>query len=598
MKSRSIKSTSLPLNSIRKKTSVLNLVVLLLCFAVIMTSFIEFTIAPVSAAVTTSFGQTVKGNSAAWQPTGVMVGSSFTSSDSGLANSISIYVSNPSATSINVKCAIYKESDEKLVAITEEKAVLSGADGWQTFNFPTQPSLSAGVSYSLVAWFSASNLRIYYSSGSASQSWYASQAYGSFPAGPYSGITGYGQENLVYSMYATLTTITSPSPTPTPTSVNVGQTTAGNAVSMQPAGIMVASRFTASNNGNANSITAYLSNPGTTMGRVKCAIYRESDKALLASTQEKSISGGSIGWQTFTLTTAPTLTAGASYSIVAWFGSSNLQISYGSGTTRQSWYAGQTYGNFPTGPYSSLSSYNQENVVYSLYMTVSSTSSVVPTTTPTASPSPSPVPTRTPTPTSTPTATPPPTTTPSPTPSPSTSAKNLAAIPDAWGPGYYPTVPQYAFVDYSVTHNGNPSMRLQKGGNIDPFGVIDRSIWTNLYSCKPGDHIVASVWIRTDTSTGDMGARLGIDLYGSGHIVDGYPGVHIDTSTNYVSWGTTTWTQRTYDFIVPSTTFTRDQTGATISGTQINGILLWIQARPGDANGNAWFADTTLYINP
>jgi hypothetical protein len=314
---------------------------------------------------------------------------------------------------------------------------------------------------------------------------------------------------------------------------------------------------------------------------------------LIASTQEKSIAIGSQGWQTFTFTTAPSLTAGAKYSLVVWFGNNNLKISYATGTTLQSWYAGQTYGNFPTGPYSGFASYNQENVVYSIYTLVSSStsSSTAPTPTPIQS-TPTPIPTQTAIPTPTPRPTPTPT---------ATTAKNLAVIPDAWGPGYYPTVPQYAFTDYSITHNGNPSMRLQKGGNTDPFGVIDRSIWTNLYSCKPGDHIVASIWIRTDpSSTGDttMGARLGIDMYGSGHIVDGYPGTHIDTTTNYVHWGTTTWTQRTYDFIVPSTVYTHDQTGATISGTQINGILLWIQARPGTDNANAWFSDATLYINP
>jgi hypothetical protein len=590
-----IKKTLQTINLLRHKPSTLSLAAPLLCLVIIVSSFVA--LAPTSeAAVTVQFGQTTKGTLSAGQPGNIMVGSRFTSSVDGAVNSISVYLSNPSTASVNVKCAIYRETDRTLVATTEEKAVTRGSDGWQTFNFPTQPSITTGARYSLVVWFSGSNLQINYGAGSGSQSWYASQSYGNFPNGPYTSFAGYNQENFVYSIYATVTsttTTTSPSPTPAPTTstVNVGQTTVSTSASGQPAGVMVASRFTASSSGTVTNIKAYLTNLGSTASNVKCAIYRESDRTLVATTQEKTIEGGSSGWQTFNLVTAPTLTEGASYSLVAWFADSNLQINYGAGSGSQSWYAFQTYGNFPSGPYTSFTGYASENVVYAIYMTLSTTTTSV---TPIPTITPSPVPTQTPRPT--PTATPAPT--PRPTTGPVTSAKNLAVIPDAWGSGYYPTVPQYAFVDYSVTHNGNPSIRLQRGGNIDPFGVIDRSIWTNLYSCKPGDHIVASIWIRTDSSSGDMGARLGIDLYGGRYIVDGYPGVHIDTTTNYVRWGTTTWTQRTYDFIVPSTTYTRDQTGASIPGTQINGILLWIQARPGDANGNAWFADAELYINP
>lgn len=596
------KKTVLALNVFKRKPMTLSSFAFVLCLVIVLPAFVVLCI-PASAAVTSTLGQTTKGGSAAWQPANEMIGSRFTSQAAGVANSISVYITNPSSTSVNVKCSIYRESDQTLIATTEQKGIASGSDGWQTFNFASGPSLSAGVSYSIVVWLSSSNVNLYYSSSSSIQSWYASQAFGNFPTGPYASLTGYGQENLVYSIYATVSTPTSsptPSSSPTQTSVNIGQTTTSTTASTQPSGIMVASRFTSSVSGLATSVTAYLTNVGSSAGTAKCAIYRESDKTLLASTQEKSIAIGSQGWQTFNFATAPSLTAGTSYSIVIWFANNNLQISYTAGTTRQSWYAGQTYGNFPNGPYTGFASYNQENVVYSLYTSVgSSATSTNPTSSPT-SPTPTAIP---PTPTATPIRTVSPTPTPSTsTPPPSsTTAKNLAIIPDAWGPGYYPTVSQYAFTDTSVTHNGNPSIRLQKGGNTDPFGVIDRSIWTNLFSCKPGDHIVASVWIRTDpSSSGDtsMGARLGIDLYGSGQIVDGYPGTHMDTTSNYVHWGTSTWTQRTYDFIVPNTVYTHDQTGASISGTQINGMLLWIQARPGTDNSNAWFSDATLYINP
>lgn len=196
-----------------------------------------------------------------------------------------------------------------------------------------------------------------------------------------------------------------------------------------------------------------------------------------------------------------------------------------------------------------------------------------------------------------------PTTSPTGGPQPTTSpTDNLAQIPDAWGPGYFPLVPQYAFVDYSVTHNGNPSIRIEKGGGVDDIGVVDRAIWLNqYYPCKPGDKIVFGAWMKTEASSTDnreWGIRVAVDFYGDGHVVDGYPGKHVAISQQYVPWGTTDWTLKAWELTVPSTTYNQDQTGASIPSTQIDGVILWVQVRPAEDDGRAWMADSYLYINP
>ena len=175
-----------------------------------------------------------------------------------------------------------------------------------------------------------------------------------------------------------------------------------------------------------------------------------------------------------------------------------------------------------------------------------------------------------------------------------TNATNLAEIPDDW----QLNDSAYVFVDYSVGYGGNPSLRLQPGGDIDPFGSKDRSAWTNNpynIPVKPGDHIVATGWIKTDATGQSYGARIGVELKGSGYILTPPTGVY---QSQFVPWGTPTWTQVTLDVYVPTTAFTQDQTGASIPPTYVNAIGMWIQALPGDAPGNAWSSNAQLYINP
>ena len=86
------------------------------------------------SAATTTIGQTTAGNNSAWQPGGVIVGSKFTATG-GTPLSMSVYITQPSSSSNVAKCAIYSESNKQLIAVTEEKIITAGFNGWLTFNF-------------------------------------------------------------------------------------------------------------------------------------------------------------------------------------------------------------------------------------------------------------------------------------------------------------------------------------------------------------------------------------------------------------------------------------------------------------------------------
>jgi hypothetical protein len=85
---------------------------------------------------------------------------------------------------------------------------------------------------------------------------------------------------------------------------------------------IVGSLFTATENGWADNITAYLQVTSSSK-YVKCAIYNHSDLSLVAYTQERLIPPSSWpyspSWETFSFTDPkPSLTAGTQYILVAW----------------------------------------------------------------------------------------------------------------------------------------------------------------------------------------------------------------------------------------------------------------------------------------
>jgi hypothetical protein len=118
---------------------------------------------------------------------------------------------------------------------------------------------------------------------------------------------------------------------------------------------IVGSFFTATENGWADNITAYLQITGNPKN-VKCAIYKQSDLSLVAYTQERLISSSyGPNWETFSFSDPkPSLTAGTQYILVAWASSSGSY--YGddarfyrqNGAVDQAYYDDIAYG--PTWP--------------------------------------------------------------------------------------------------------------------------------------------------------------------------------------------------------------------------------------------------------
>ena len=99
-----------------------------------------------------TFGKTTVGATSRSFLTDAIVGSHFVCPENGTAESISWY-GRTVVSSYRAKCAIYRYSDNSLVAETEE---LTGLDtlGWHTHSFSEpKPSLSANTEYWLVVWF-------------------------------------------------------------------------------------------------------------------------------------------------------------------------------------------------------------------------------------------------------------------------------------------------------------------------------------------------------------------------------------------------------------------------------------------------------------
>jgi len=127
------------------------------------------------------------------------------------------------------------------------------------------------------------------------------------------------------------------------------------------------SLFTASQTGTLQSISACVQT-GNNAKNMKAAIY-DSSHSLLAQTQEVNVPRNTDGWVTFNFGTAPSVTAGTSYFLVAWSQSNtgNAIIYYStSGSANQGYNQAQNYvSNWPN----PLTGGSLNNYQYSIYAT-------------------------------------------------------------------------------------------------------------------------------------------------------------------------------------------------------------------------------------
>jgi hypothetical protein len=102
-----------------------------------------------------------------------------------------------------------------------------------------------------------------------------------------------------------------------------------------------------------------------------------------------------------------------------------------------------------------------------------------------------------------------------------------------------------------------------------------------------------------DNGDSQNGARIGIDFYANGDIAGTSmtDGSAIDNSNTYVPWGTSTWTQVTIAFVVPSS-YTDVYGGSYAVGQQVvpSGCIPWMQVGQINDGGQAWFADPQFYV--
>ncbi len=98
-----------------------------------------------------------------------------------------------------VKCAIYDEN-RNLISSTQERS--DGGNDWQTFNFASPVSVSAGTDYSLVCW-ADSVMAIVSESGAPVTNYFQSTAYGTWPS--FLGPPSSSWEKSIYASYGSVT---------------------------------------------------------------------------------------------------------------------------------------------------------------------------------------------------------------------------------------------------------------------------------------------------------------------------------------------------------------------------------------------------------
>lgn len=112
-------------------------------------------------------------------PKDTLYGTWFSCPSQTTIGSISVKIAQHQALTPNIKCAIYKKSDNSLVGYTEEWTLTSGWDDWKSLNMAWGGTLEA-EDYYLVHW--ASDTALFYRDAETGKGGWESSGYNSFPA--------------------------------------------------------------------------------------------------------------------------------------------------------------------------------------------------------------------------------------------------------------------------------------------------------------------------------------------------------------------------------------------------------------------------------
>ena len=411
------------------------------------------------------------------------------------------------------------------------------------------------------------------------------------------------------SAQASLSSFGSVSLSQTPTSFAFGNEAIGTYLDTNDPNAQSISYFTSAVTQSVTDIVAYIR--GVSSGKAMVALYAvngNSVGALLEQSSSVNI-GTTFSWVDFQLPTSCSVIVGTTYGL-AIMGNVSVNIMIVTGTGQRT--AGPGTGSYAKGfsnPFGAI--WGADNTgAMSIYATGKS----LPTSTQTPSPTPTPISTSTP------------------------SSANFEPL-SAFYADMKGAASSYASLSSTVTHNGNPSIRVGPD-SIRGTREVDGA-WIRIH---PGDHIVMSVWVKTDAcpSSNDPqgGACFGWDFEttassaapGSLAIVDvssdgtqaGHPtsaergwgvgsfGLSVNGAAGLsqvsgnvvrVPWGTD-WTLVVWDFIVPSTFYSYVTTGASFpyampcSPVQIDTMVPWFEGRNLYDNAYAYFSEPSLYINP
>lgn len=152
-----------------------------------------------------TFGHTTDDSEGNYDSTWI-VGCKFTCPEAGIPVKITEKVKNDSGSNRLCKCAIYRVSDNALIAYSNPVTIPNGFDGWMDYPLSNVLSNLENAQYYLV-WWDDGVLRHYYRiTGMGNNVYGQSRSFDSFP-NPWSPSGPYNGEYLIYCTYTPVTSI-------------------------------------------------------------------------------------------------------------------------------------------------------------------------------------------------------------------------------------------------------------------------------------------------------------------------------------------------------------------------------------------------------